>query len=43
MLDKALESLPSTLNENYARILCNIDENYRELALKALQWLVYSS
>lgn len=42
MLRKALESLPSTLDETYARILCKIDESYRRLAIKAFKWLVYS-
>ncbi|KAL8723877.1 MAG: hypothetical protein Q9166_008231 [cf. Caloplaca sp. 2 TL-2023] len=42
MLRRALDLLPSTLYETYARILCNIDESYCQLAIKALQWLVYS-
>ncbi|KAL8717888.1 MAG: hypothetical protein Q9225_004913, partial [Loekoesia sp. 1 TL-2023] len=42
MLRKALDSLPLTLNETYARILCNIDASYSRLAARALQWLVYS-
>jgi len=31
------------LNETYARILTNIDEDYRRDALKILQWLTYSA
>jgi ankyrin repeat protein len=39
----ALKNLPKTLNETYARILMNIDEEYRENALRVLQWLVFSA
>ena len=42
MLRVALASLPRTLDEAYARILCGIDEQYREYAFKILQWLTYS-
>ncbi|KAF7506336.1 hypothetical protein GJ744_011909 [Endocarpon pusillum] len=41
-LRKALASLPKTLDDTYARILCNIDEDHRRYALKILQWLTYS-
>ncbi|KAK2798302.1 hypothetical protein FQN50_008858 [Emmonsiellopsis sp. PD_5] len=41
-LDKALESLPATLEETYARILANINEDYREEAIRILQFLTYS-
>jgi len=42
-LRKRLASLPKDLDETYARILFNIDENYRRDALKILQWLTYSA
>jgi hypothetical protein len=42
-LRKRLASLPKDLNETYARILTNIDEDYRRDALKILQWLTYSA
>jgi ankyrin repeat protein len=43
MLQKALASLPKTLNETYAQILRRIDEGHGRYALKILQWLVYSA
>lgn len=42
-LEEALESLPRTLHETYERILCSIDQSHRRLAIKALQWLLYST
>ncbi|KAF8854030.1 ankyrin [Acephala macrosclerotiorum] len=42
-LRKALKSLPKTLDETYARILVNIDEEYSQDAFRILQWLVYSA
>ena len=42
-LRKRLSSLPKDLDETYARILSNIDEDYRRDALKVLQWLTYSA
>ena len=42
MLRKALATLPRTLNETYARILCNIHEEYQQHALHILQWLNFS-
>jgi hypothetical protein len=42
MLRKALESLPKTLEETYARILANIDEKHRQYAIRILQFLTYS-
>jgi len=42
-LRKRLASLPKDLDETYARILSNIDEDYRRDALKILQWLTYSA
>ncbi|KAL8956660.1 MAG: hypothetical protein Q9193_005878 [Seirophora villosa] len=41
-LEKALESLPQTLHETYERILCTINKSHERLAIKALQWLLYS-
>ncbi|SLM40588.1 P-loop containing nucleoside triphosphate hydrolase, partial [Lasallia pustulata] len=43
ILRKALESLPETLDETYARILRNIPEEDSHDAIKILQWLTYSS
>jgi hypothetical protein len=42
-LRKALESLPKSLDETYARILCNIAEDHSQDAIKILQWLTYSA
>ena len=42
-LRKALKALPKTLDETYARILDNIDEEYSQDAFRILQWLVYSA
>ena len=41
MLRKTLASLPNTLCDTYARILCNIDEEHRKNSLMILQWLAY--
>ena len=38
-----MKSLPKTLDETYDRILRNIDEDYRQDALRILQWLAYSA
>jgi ankyrin repeat protein len=43
MLRKALVSLPKTLDDTYARILDNIDDEHQANALKLLQWLTYSA
>ncbi|MCJ1246834.1 hypothetical protein MMC30_004043 [Trapelia coarctata] len=43
MLRKALASLPKTLDDTYARILQNIDEDYKEYVVKILQWLAFST
>jgi hypothetical protein len=43
MLRKALASLPKTLDDTYARILCNVDDENSENALKILQWLACSA
>ena len=42
-LRKALASLPKTLYDTYARILCNIDADQHQYAFKILQWLAYSA
>ena len=42
-LRKALASLPKTLDETYEWILCNIDQEHAEDALKVLQWLAFSA
>lgn len=42
-LRKALRSLPKTLDDTYAQILCSIDEEYSQDAFKILQWLAYSA
>lgn len=45
-LRQALEALPKTLDDTYARILCNIDkdyDNYKRSILKILQWLTLSA
>jgi hypothetical protein len=43
MLRKALKSLPSTLDETYARILRNIDESWGQSVARILEWLVFSA
>ena len=42
-LRKALQSLPKTLDDTYARILLNIDREDYQNALRILQWLAYSA
>ena len=41
-LRKTLATLPTTLDDTYARILCNIDDEYQQYALHILQWLAFS-
>ena len=41
-LRKALDGLPQTLDETYARILSNIKKEYQEYAFLMLQWLCFS-
>ena len=41
-LQRALRSLPQTLDDTYSRILANIPEGRRERAIRLLQFLVYS-
>jgi ankyrin repeat protein len=43
MLRKTLQSLPSTLDETYARILRNVDEAWSESVARILEWLVFSA
>jgi hypothetical protein len=43
MLRQALASLPETLEDTYARILYNIDEEYSKYAMRILRWLVCSA
>lgn len=40
---KALNALPPTLDETYERILLDIDQDEREKAHIALQWLIFSA
>jgi ankyrin repeat protein len=42
-LRHALASLPETLYDTYANILCGIDQDSTKDALKILQWLAYSA
>ncbi|KNG91324.1 putative multiple ankyrin repeats single kh domain protein [Aspergillus nomiae NRRL 13137] len=42
MLRRSLRSLPKTLSEAYGQILANIDEGYRDYAIRLLQFLTYS-
>ena len=45
-LRQTLTSLPKTLDDTYARILCNIDEQFNHCnrdILKILQWLTFSA
>jgi ankyrin repeat protein len=39
---KALKALPKGLDDTYTQILINIDQDYREEAVKALLWLAFS-
>ena len=41
-LRKALTTLPRSLHDTYARILCDIDKDYQQYALHILQWLAFS-
>ena len=42
-LRRALKCLPKSLDETYARILCNIPKEHSQDAIKVLQWLTYSA
>ena len=39
---KELQRLPKTLDETYARILSNIEDEYQQYARRALVWLAFS-
>jgi len=39
---KSLKNLPKTLDDTYARILTNIEEDYQQEAINALLWLAFS-
>ncbi|KAL2040634.1 hypothetical protein N7G274_006613 [Stereocaulon virgatum] len=41
ILRKLLRNLPKTLKDTYQRILCSIDEECVDIALKTLQWLTF--
>ena len=41
-IKKALLALPSTLDETYERMLCGIEDMYRDEALTIFRWLVYA-
>jgi ankyrin repeat protein len=43
MLQRALATLPPTLDQTYDRILAGIDENYSQYAIRILQWLTFSA
>jgi hypothetical protein len=43
MLQKALKTLPPTLDQTYDRILASIGEEYSQYALRILQWLTFSA
>ena len=40
---RTLKTLPKTLNDTYLRILCGIEEEDRNDAIKVLQWLTFSA
>lgn len=42
-LQERLKSLPKTLDDMYARMLCRIPEEHEQTAVKILQWLTYST
>jgi hypothetical protein len=39
---KVLSGLPKTLDDTYARILTNIDEDYHQVTLRSLMWFAFS-
>lgn len=43
MLRKSLANLPRTLDQTYDRILCAINEEHTEYAMRILQWLTFSA
>jgi len=42
-LKEALHNLPPTLDETYCRILCAIDDDFQEYAIRILRWLAFST
>ena len=42
MLQKSLTTLPSTLDETYDRILCAINDDDSQYAVRILRWLAFS-
>lgn len=42
-VEKALRSLPRTLDDTYARVLLSIEDTYHQEAITSLQWLALSS
>lgn len=42
LIRKALHGLPKTLDDTYSRLFLEIDDAYREDAMKALLWLAFS-
>ena len=42
-LRKRLAKLPRSLYETYDRVLLKVDEEYRQPALRILQWLAFSA
>jgi Ankyrin repeats (3 copies) len=42
MLQKSLTTLPSTLDETYDRILCAINDDDSQYAIRILRWLAFS-
>ena len=43
MLQKALATLPPSLDETYDRILSSINEEYSQYAIRILRWLTFSA
>ncbi|KAH8792864.1 hypothetical protein F5882DRAFT_516605 [Hyaloscypha sp. PMI_1271] len=42
LIRKALRDLPKTLDDTYSRLFLEIDDAYREEAMKAMLWLAFS-
>jgi ankyrin repeat protein len=42
LIRKALHDLPKTLDDTYSRLFLEIDDAYREEAMKAMLWLAFS-
>lgn len=41
-LQKTLESLPKNLEQTYDNMLAAIDEDYRDLAIRAILWIAWA-